>query len=354
MPEFKKQIYNLKIDPELRDLLPPLTGDEYKQLEKQIVEDGCTDALLIWHGYIADGHNRYKICHEHNIPFGIYPLGYKTKSEVMRRMIDDQLGRRNLTPIQRIAIAKKYEGQFREEAKERQATSTGGNNPQLISNWNKAEKSPIIVSKEIAKLADVGSGTLARYDVVIKSDDEDTKQKMLNEKISINAAYNKVKPKIEKDNINIKQLQKSKINEKLVQHEDITTKKCLKCKQEKLLSEFKEGSDFCNECMKHINEPIQDNSYIDDSTDVGKVIKELKTPKVAADYIVVEDELLSIKNSIQEMIDTAYERIFERYDLPNKMTQEDKNNAVCYMNQLNGEILKLKSKIEKIEIKGEN
>ena len=27
-----KQVYNLKIDPELRDLLPPLTNDEFKQL----------------------------------------------------------------------------------------------------------------------------------------------------------------------------------------------------------------------------------------------------------------------------------------------------------------------------------
>ena len=30
----------LKIDPELKDLLPPLTNEEYKQLEKNIKENG--------------------------------------------------------------------------------------------------------------------------------------------------------------------------------------------------------------------------------------------------------------------------------------------------------------------------
>ena len=44
----------LKIDPELRDLLPPLTGDEYKQLEKNIVENGFDKnfPIMEWHGYM--------------------------------------------------------------------------------------------------------------------------------------------------------------------------------------------------------------------------------------------------------------------------------------------------------------
>ncbi len=99
-------------------------------------------------------------------------LGYDTKADVMRWMIDSQLGRRNLSPIQRISIAKKYENELREEAKENQGMRTD-----LLSNWTESEN---IVStetrKEIAKLADIGSGTLARYDVVMKSDDENTKK----------------------------------------------------------------------------------------------------------------------------------------------------------------------------------
>ena len=45
-----------------------------------------------------------------------------------------QLGRRNLSPIQRIAVAEKYRPIYEKQAKERQATSTGGVKPQLTPN----------------------------------------------------------------------------------------------------------------------------------------------------------------------------------------------------------------------------
>lgn len=59
----------LKIDPELRDLLPPLTDDEYKRLEKNIVENGFDKnfPIMEWHGYIVDGHNRYSVCQKKQI-----------------------------------------------------------------------------------------------------------------------------------------------------------------------------------------------------------------------------------------------------------------------------------------------
>ena len=61
----------LKIDPELRDLLPPLTDEEYKQLKKNIVENGFDKnfPIMVWHDFIVDGHNRYEICEKHEIDF---------------------------------------------------------------------------------------------------------------------------------------------------------------------------------------------------------------------------------------------------------------------------------------------
>ena len=87
----------LKIDPELRDLLPPLADDEYKQLEKNIVDNGFDRnfPIMEWHGFIVDGHNRYSICRKHNIDYTIGTLAYETKEEVMRWMLDIQLGRRH-------------------------------------------------------------------------------------------------------------------------------------------------------------------------------------------------------------------------------------------------------------------
>ena len=78
-----------------------------------------------WHGFIVDGHNRYSICKKHNIEYVVGTLGYETKDEVMEWMLDIQLGRRNLSPIQRIAVAEKYRSIYERQAKEKQSEYYG-------------------------------------------------------------------------------------------------------------------------------------------------------------------------------------------------------------------------------------
>lgn len=101
---------------ELRDLIPPLQDEEYNQLEKNILADGCREALLIWHTtanvldttstetsvvyILIDGHNRYGICLKHKINFKIHLISFDSLKEVRDYMIDNQLGRRNLIPEQ--------------------------------------------------------------------------------------------------------------------------------------------------------------------------------------------------------------------------------------------------------------
>lgn len=116
---------DFKIDEQLRDLFPPLTSEEFDQLEKNILRDGCKDPLATWNGYIVDGHNRYKICQKHNIEFQVFILGYDTKEEIIQWMVDTQLGRRNLTPIQRISIAEKYRPIFIKQAKDNMSIGGG-------------------------------------------------------------------------------------------------------------------------------------------------------------------------------------------------------------------------------------
>ena len=50
--------------PAIPESIPPLTDEEYKRLEKNILENGFDKnfPIMEWHGYIADGHNRYSIC----------------------------------------------------------------------------------------------------------------------------------------------------------------------------------------------------------------------------------------------------------------------------------------------------
>lgn len=192
----------LKIDPELRDLLPPLTDDEYKQLEKNIVENGFDRnfPIMEWHGYVVDGHNRYKICKEHNITdYVVGTLAYETKEEVMEWMLDIQLGRRNLSPIQRIAITEKYRPIYEKQAlinkqnaiSEARKNNENNRNEQFSVNLPKTV--PINTSEKLASVAGVSEKTYRMGAKILNSDNEEVKEKVLSGEMSINAGYNKIK-----------------------------------------------------------------------------------------------------------------------------------------------------------------
>lgn len=188
----------LKIDPELRGLLPPLTDEEYKQLERNIVENGFDKnfPIMEWNGYVVDGHNRYKICKEHNITdYVVGTLAYETKEEVMEWMLDIQLGRRNLSPIQRIAIAEKYRSIYEKQARENQLSGLKQNKNTVSQNSSKRiePENKIDVRAKLAETAGVSTDTYSKGKKILDSDNEKVKEKVLSGEISINAGYNKIK-----------------------------------------------------------------------------------------------------------------------------------------------------------------
>jgi protein gp37 len=92
----------LTIHPELQALIPPLTTEEQRNLEAQLVADGCRDALVVWEEkeILLDGHNRYRICQQHNLAFQTTTISLPTLDAAKAWMIRQQLARRNLTPEQ--------------------------------------------------------------------------------------------------------------------------------------------------------------------------------------------------------------------------------------------------------------
>ena len=89
---------NLKIDPEFQSQIPPLTDDEFKQLEENILKEGnLLSPLIVWNNTLVDGHNRYEIVQEHpEISFSTMPLPFESREEVLAWICKNQLGRRNL------------------------------------------------------------------------------------------------------------------------------------------------------------------------------------------------------------------------------------------------------------------
>src|SRR5262245_32376885 len=102
----------ITIHPELHSLIPALTPEEFAQLESNIVADGCHDPLMVWQEEqtLLDGHNRYEICQRHGLAYTTIALSLPNIETAKAWMIDNQLGRRNLTPNQvRYYRGKQYE-----------------------------------------------------------------------------------------------------------------------------------------------------------------------------------------------------------------------------------------------------
>ena len=105
---------NLKIDPEFQSQIPPLTDDEFKQLEENILKEGkLISPLIVWGNTLVDGHNRYEIVQEHpEISFSTMPLRFENREEAIAWICRNQLGRRNLSPEQkRYLLGKQYEAE---------------------------------------------------------------------------------------------------------------------------------------------------------------------------------------------------------------------------------------------------
>ena len=90
----------IKIDEEFKTLLPALNAETYARLEENILEHGCRDAIVLWNDIIIDGHNRYAICTEHEIPYRTVDMEFGSREETLIWIITTQVSRRNLTPMQ--------------------------------------------------------------------------------------------------------------------------------------------------------------------------------------------------------------------------------------------------------------
>src|SRR5262245_50960759 len=89
-----------RIDPEFASLIPALAPDELARLEALILLEGCRDPLVIWEeeNVLLDGHNRYRICTKHRLPFNIDYRSFRTREAARDFILHRKLGRRNISP----------------------------------------------------------------------------------------------------------------------------------------------------------------------------------------------------------------------------------------------------------------
>lgn len=85
----------LKIDPEFQGKIPPLNFEEEQQLEQNILHEGrLLNPIIIWNGFILDGHTRYRILRKH--PFIAYQtqeIELDNRYAALSWICQNQLGR---------------------------------------------------------------------------------------------------------------------------------------------------------------------------------------------------------------------------------------------------------------------
>ncbi len=152
---------NLKIEADFRDLLPPLSDDEFAQLKEnlQANPDGFP-AIVVWKNYkggnvIVDGHHQYKARTALGLTVKVKKLDFEDRAAAMMFAVQCQLGRRNSTAASLAAVA----GRLRINAH--------------------------LPTEEAAKAVGISKRTVEQFDAIQRDGSEPLKKAVVENKVSV-------------------------------------------------------------------------------------------------------------------------------------------------------------------------
>ena len=250
------------IDDEIKNIIPPLTDEEYEQLQANIIAEGCRNALVVWNNILLDGHSRYEICIKHNIPFTTIDRDFNDKDEAIAWVILNQFGRRNLSTYDRSLLALKLKPKIVEKAKEQQVRK-----PESVLQISVEQK--IDTQKELAKIAGVSHDTIYKVEKIESLGTPEIKQSVRKGSISINAASEIVELSHEEQKEIIK-------GDKGI----VATANAIKQKRKKQKKEVKE-QEKQNIMNRVLSQPITERYKLLQG-DMTEVIKEVKDESIDA------------------------------------------------------------------------
>lgn len=100
-------------------------------------------------------------------------MNFSTKDEVIEWILRNQLGRRNLTDVQRNEVALRYEEVIDKQMKEKQSQN-GKNQSSNLQNVGSRSNEPLPISKttkrkELAKIAGTSEGSVQRTKFILEN-----------------------------------------------------------------------------------------------------------------------------------------------------------------------------------------
>jgi ParB family chromosome partitioning protein len=197
----------IQIDEQFRTEIDPLTREERVALECSILEYGCRDALVVWGDTLVDGHNRYEICTEYDVPYRIMHMDFESRDHALLWINNNQDARRNQTPAQRIDRQLRKKEILERIGRSRIAESNekrAAVNPTLSiidkvdldeeaeAEAESEEVIPHNTRAQIAEAAGVSTGTIAMAEIA-KRDAPEVWQMAKEGKASINESYKAAK-----------------------------------------------------------------------------------------------------------------------------------------------------------------
>lgn len=205
----------MRIDQEFKALIPPLSKEEFEQLEANCLRDGIRDNLIVWDNngdfVLIDGHNRYEIAQKHNLPFNHKRMEFPNREAVIEWIILNQFGRRNLSAYDRSILALKLKPVIAEKAREQLASHTD-------QGYQKSDKA-VHTNKELAHVAGVSHDTIHKVETIERKAPEEVKKKLKSGDISINQAYSAIKSA---ENETRRQQQDRELREAKHRHEEFS------------------------------------------------------------------------------------------------------------------------------------
>jgi N6-adenosine-specific RNA methylase IME4 len=201
--DLEKQGYNrseqvIVIREDFKKLIPALTAEEFKQLEANILSEGIRDPLVVWNGYLVDGHNRYTIANQHGLDYKTVNKEFKDGNAVKIWMIDNQNGRRNLTDGWKYKLQQIRKEILLEKGKEVYNETVGRPKKESLSTIDN-DLPKHNTQQEIAKALNWSTGKVAMADIVFKKATPELEEKILKNEVTINQAYQEIKKEEKKE-----------------------------------------------------------------------------------------------------------------------------------------------------------
>lgn len=183
----------LKIDPEFKSLIPPLSEEERADLEANLTAWGSArEPLVEWNGLLLDGHNRFEICERLGLHYEVTsaPFAIDTRDDAKIWIIDNQKGRRNLPPFVRIELEAARARILADRARANSAANLKrGPDVQNSGPREAAGK----VDKSIATASGTSHDTVHKARVIIDRAPDPIKEAVRRQDLSIHAGYEATK-----------------------------------------------------------------------------------------------------------------------------------------------------------------